>query len=274
MGRTILSESQRLEGYIGDLLAMARLEADDFTLDHTRMDLAAVVEEAGVVWAERGRRAGIDVRLEISEAPLWLDSDPARVRQVLDALADNAVRVCPPGSVVVLAAGGSAETVQLEVRDSGPGLTEDDLAHAFEPGVLHDRYADTRAGGQGLGLALVDRLVRPAGRHDRGVARGGGRGGVRCAAGARRHVRPDHCQGRGLGSSRVREAGRVSFVPLQGLATWVPQHPPRLSEIEFSGPARTIRMPMRGRSRCSPARSGSRTRIPRSACSAGPRCWR
>ena len=38
----------------------------------------------------------------------------------------------------------------------------------------------------------------------------------------------------------------MSFVPLQGRATWVPQHPPRDSEIEFSGPARTIRMPMRG----------------------------
>ncbi len=38
----------------------------------------------------------------------------------------------------------------------------------------------------------------------------------------------------------------MSFVPLQGRATWVPSHPPRLSEIEFSGPARTIRMPMRG----------------------------
>jgi superfamily II DNA or RNA helicase len=38
----------------------------------------------------------------------------------------------------------------------------------------------------------------------------------------------------------------VSFVPLQGRATWVPSHPPRMSEIEFSGPARTIRMPMRG----------------------------
>jgi hypothetical protein len=38
----------------------------------------------------------------------------------------------------------------------------------------------------------------------------------------------------------------VSFVPLQGQATWVPQHPPRDSEVEFTGPARTIRMPMRG----------------------------
>ena len=38
----------------------------------------------------------------------------------------------------------------------------------------------------------------------------------------------------------------MSFVPLQGRATWVPNHPPRLSEVEFSGPTRTIRMPLRG----------------------------
>jgi two-component system sensor histidine kinase BaeS len=102
---------------------------------------------------------GVEVRLEVPDAPLWLESDPARLRQVLDALADNAVRVCPSGSVLVLAVAQDEGAVSLEIRDSGPGLTDDDLAHAFEPGVLHDRYAASRAGGQGLGLALVDRLV-------------------------------------------------------------------------------------------------------------------
>jgi two-component system OmpR family sensor kinase len=154
-----VTESQRLEGYIADLLSLARLEADDFTLEHTPMDLNALVREAGVVWSERGRRAGIGVRLEVPDVPLWLESDPARLRQVLDALADNAVRVCPPGSVLVLGTGEEPGAVTMAVRDSGPGLTEDDLAHAFEPGLLHDRYAATRAGGHGLGLALVARLV-------------------------------------------------------------------------------------------------------------------
>ncbi len=175
VGQTIVTESRRLESYIADLLALARLEADDFTLSHTRMDLGALVREAGVVWSERGRRARIEVRLEVPDVPLWLDSDPARLRQVLDALADNAVRVCAPGSVVVLAAAGSGGTRSLEVRDSGPGLTQDDLEHAFEPGVLHHRYAGRRAGGQGLGLALVDRLVgRLGGTVEAGPALEGG----------------------------------------------------------------------------------------------------
>lgn len=159
VARTMVTESRRLESYVADLLALARLEADDFTLERRRMDLGALVREAGGVWTGRAGRAGIDVRLEVADDALWVDSDPARLRQVLDALADNAVRVCSAGSVLVLAAIARPDSVILEVRDSGPGLCADDLAHAFEPGVLHDRYASTRAGGQGLGLALVDRLV-------------------------------------------------------------------------------------------------------------------
>lgn len=159
VGRTMAAESQRLERYVADLLALARLEADDFTVQHERVDLVALVHAAAEAWQERARRSGISIVTEAPDQPLWIDTDGSRLRQVLDALADNAVRVCPAGAVLVLAVGADHESALLEVRDSGPGLTEDDLEHAFEPGVLHDRYAGTRAGGHGLGLALVKRLV-------------------------------------------------------------------------------------------------------------------
>ena len=175
VGQTMVTESERLESYIADLLTLARLEAEDFTAERTPVDLGELVREAALVWQERGRRAGVDVRAEGVEVPVRVESDPARVRQVLDALADNAVRVCPPGSVVVFAAASADDSVSLEVRDSGPGLTDDDREHAFEPGLLHDRYAATRAGGQGLGLALVHRLVtRLGGTVSAGVAAEGG----------------------------------------------------------------------------------------------------
>ena len=51
----------------------------------------------------------------------------------------------------------------LRAAASGPGLTADDAAVAFEPGVLHDRYADRGRGGFGLGLAIVHGLVRRLG---------------------------------------------------------------------------------------------------------------
>ena len=50
------------------------------------------------------------------------------------------------------------------MRDSGPGLTDDDIAVAFEPGVLHERYRGVRPVGTGLGLALVGRLAHGPGR--------------------------------------------------------------------------------------------------------------
>jgi two-component system, OmpR family, sensor kinase len=158
LGRTLLGESARLQSYVDELLALARLEADDFALHVEAVDVAGLVVHASTVWQQRCRGAGVELRTEVGDGPLVVHSDPARLRQVLDALTDNAVRVCDAGAVVVLAARRTPVGVCLEVRDSGPGLTEDDAAVAFEPGALHARYA-ARAGGHGLGLAIVHRLV-------------------------------------------------------------------------------------------------------------------
>lgn len=106
-------------------------------------------------------------------------ADPDRLRQAIDGLIDNAVRLTPPGGCIVLAVrvdgGGQA---LIEVRDSGPGLTDDDLAVAFEPGALAQRYRDRRPGGAGLGLTLVRRLVEA--QHGTVAASHAGEGGL-CA---------------------------------------------------------------------------------------------
>ena len=88
-----------------------------------------------------------------------ITTDPMRARQILDNLAENALRVSPAGSVIVLATRSDTDGAILEVRDSGPGLTDDDVAVAFEPGVLHERYRGVRPVGTGLGLALVGKLA-------------------------------------------------------------------------------------------------------------------
>jgi two-component system sensor histidine kinase BaeS len=173
VGETLRAEAQRLERYVADLLALARVEADDFSLEVAPVDLAEVVAAAVAAWTPRGASRGVAVEAEVA-GPVVAETDGHRVRQVLDALVDNAVRVCDEGGRVVVAVRPAAAGVLLEVRDSGPGLTPEDAAVAFEPGVLHERYAG-RAGGAGLGLALVDRLVtRLGGRVSVGPAPEGG----------------------------------------------------------------------------------------------------
>ena len=163
-GAVIVAEADRLDSLMSDLLALARSQADDFEVALVPTDLTAVVEQAAEAWLEPARRSDLDLRVETPAAAVLALADPVRARQVLDALVANAIRVTPATRPVVLAAllGPDGRAV-MQVRDGGPGLTDDDLPVAFDQGVLRDRYEGSRPGGSGLGLALVDRLVRRMG---------------------------------------------------------------------------------------------------------------
>ncbi|SBT49404.1 sensor histidine kinase [Micromonospora auratinigra] len=166
-GRTMLAEAEHLDRLVSDLLALARLEAADFPLEPGPVDLARLAAETERTWSDRCTAVGVPFRLETPGGPVPAYTDPGRIRQVLDGLLENALRVVPPGAPVVLAvrpAGpGPAFGGVLEVRDGGPGFTDDDLAVAFERGALHQRYRGVRKVGSGLGLALAAGLVRRLG---------------------------------------------------------------------------------------------------------------
>ena len=179
-GATVLAESQRLERLVADLLDLARLGAADLRLAPAEVDLAGLGAEAARVWAVRCEREGVLFAAELPAAPLLVRTDPVRVRQILDNLAENALRVTPAGRPLVLAVRAEPWGATLEVRDGGPGLTPDDIAVAFDPAALHERYRGVRQVGTGVGLALVGRLAaRLGGRADAGTApEGGARFGV------------------------------------------------------------------------------------------------
>jgi len=157
--QTVVAEAERLDRLVTDLLDLARLGAVDFRVNPVETDLDDLVSDAALVWADRAAKHDVELRVERPEAPLMVVTDPMRARQILDNLAENALRVSPAGSVIVLAARAEGHGVVLEVRDSGPSLTEDDVSVAFEPGVLHERYRGVRPVGTGLGLALVGKLA-------------------------------------------------------------------------------------------------------------------
>ena len=158
-GRTILAESARLERLVADLLDLARLGADDFRFDAVPVDLRQLVDEAAGVWGERCRRVGVRFAVERPRAAVPVRTDPVRLRQVVDGLAENALRVTEAGSPLLLALRTEGGRAVLEVRDGGPGLTADDMAVAFERSALYQRYRGVRRVGTGLGLALVKALV-------------------------------------------------------------------------------------------------------------------
>jgi two-component system sensor histidine kinase BaeS len=157
--RVAVAESERLDRLVRDLLDLARLGADDFRLDPTEIDLAGIVQDAAATWRRRCEPHGVVLRLEVPPEGVPAFSDAGRLRQILDGLAENALRVTPRGGPLVFAARSEDGAAVLEVRDGGPGLTEDDLAVAFERSALYERYRGTRRVGTGLGLALVAGLA-------------------------------------------------------------------------------------------------------------------
>ena len=176
VGTVIGAEAKRLERLVADLLDLARLDATEMRMDSAPVDLRGVVDGAAATWGHRCAAAGVDFRVEGPDAPIVVFGDAQRLRQALDGLLENALRVTPQGAPIVVAArtepGGLAV---LEVRDGGPGLTDDDLPVAFERSALYERYRGVRQVGTGLGLAIVHRIVeRLGGTVEAGHASEGG----------------------------------------------------------------------------------------------------
>ncbi|HQJ33942.1 MAG TPA: HAMP domain-containing sensor histidine kinase [Rhodoglobus sp.] len=157
VGGTLVAETERLDQFVGDLLELARLEADDFSITVSTVELAPLLDEVAAAWA--GRAAVLGVRIStgsITGGGGTVETDPRRLRQVIDGLVENALRA--GGSVQLRGSDGV-----VEVLDDGPGLEEGDLSTAFERGALRARYRDIRPVGTGLGLSIAARLVERLG---------------------------------------------------------------------------------------------------------------
>lgn len=158
-GSIIVEESERLDRLVSDLLDLARLDGRDFVVLPTEVDFTELGHSAAAVWADRCRAAGVRFRADLPDRPVLGSTDSVRVRQIIDNLAANALRVTPAGREIVLHLEPQQDQILIELRDGGPGLTEQDCEVAFEPAALYTRYRGIRRVGTGVGLALVGRLA-------------------------------------------------------------------------------------------------------------------
>lgn len=156
--RVIEAEAGRLERLVSDLLDLARFGRSGFSVERETVELGIVAREAIERHLPRAHDLGVELSSSIAE-DAWAIADQDRVLQATSNLIENALRLTPPGgSVTVAVAGGS-----ISVRDTGPGLAQEDIPRAFERFYLHSRYRSERPVGTGLGLAIVSALVAAMG---------------------------------------------------------------------------------------------------------------
>ena len=155
----IESEASRMGVLVDDLLLLARLDQGR-PLERDAVDLGAITAEA--VEAARAIDPERDVSLKI-DGDLRVLGDDGRLRQVLDNLLDNARAHTPEGTPVRVDASREEDEVVISVVDEGPGLPEDVRSRVFERFYRGDPTRSREQGGAGLGLAIVDAIVRAHG---------------------------------------------------------------------------------------------------------------
>ena len=158
----IAEQADRQQALIEDLLSLARIESSEQRMEYESVAVEDAVHACIDRQRTRAEAKGLTVNgvaLAGSPANLGVWTDEQALSQILDNLVDNAVKYTPQNGRVTVRWKAEADTVQIEVEDSGVGIPERDLPRVFERFYRVDKARSRDMGGTGLGLAIVKHLI-------------------------------------------------------------------------------------------------------------------
>lgn len=162
--RLISDAGFMMKALLDDLLDHAKLEAGHMTVDAVDFNLRELLNQSARLWRGPARAKGLKLRIEgAATVPASVRGDPMRLRQVLNNLISNAMKFTAEGSITLRLNVWSEDTgghaVLIEVADTGPGMTADQLARLFTPFDQTAEGVSARHGGTGLGLSISRHLA-------------------------------------------------------------------------------------------------------------------
>ncbi|MHA6720542.1 ATP-binding protein [Sphingomonas sp. RS6] len=153
-----------MRSLVDDILDVAKMETGNLTVDPIPMDFAALMAEAGRLWAEPAKAKGLAFDVDLAGAPGWIISDPGRIRQMTLNLLSNALKFTAEGRIGLSArAVPERETIEISVSDTGVGIPADKLEEIFESFRQADSSTTREFGGTGLGLTICRNLAQALG---------------------------------------------------------------------------------------------------------------
>ena len=153
-------QTEHLTRLVDDLLDVARITRGTIELQRERVDLTAVLRsgvEASSASIERHRH---ELTVIQPSQPLYVDGDMARLTQIVTNLLDNAAKHTDPEGKIWLAGEREGDMAVIRVKDTGIGIPADVLPHIFDMFTRSGLLLERAQGGFGVGLALVEQLVK------------------------------------------------------------------------------------------------------------------
>jgi signal transduction histidine kinase/DNA-binding response OmpR family regulator/HPt (histidine-containing phosphotransfer) domain-containing protein len=161
---TALNSSQLLLSIINDILDFSKIEAGKLDLEYIEVNLLNTIEQVTSLMKNAADRRSLKLSYRIDrDVPQTVRGDPIRLRQILTNLVSNAVKFTEHGEVSVELSNRQNSRTEVEllfaVRDTGIGMTQEQVERLFEPFSQADASTTRKHGGTGLGLVICKRLT-------------------------------------------------------------------------------------------------------------------
>ena len=162
--KKIKSSSRHLLSIINDILDFSKIEVGKLTIEYTEFELEKMLDNVASLMSEKTSAKGLELIFDIDKnVPRYLIGDPLRMGQILINYCNNAVKFTEQGEIdiVVRLQEETDEDVLIycAVRDTGTGLTEEQIGRLFQRFVQADASTTREFGGTGLGLAISKKLA-------------------------------------------------------------------------------------------------------------------
>ena len=155
----ILKESDRLQSLIQDLLELSKIEQQGFQLNIQTIDLYSLLHDVLKLLEGKAKTKNIQFEFHCKLNQVRIKGDLDRLKQVFINLINNAITYTPADGVVSINLFYSDEKVRISVKDTGVGISKEDIPRIFERFYRVDRARSRNSGGTGLGLAIVKHLM-------------------------------------------------------------------------------------------------------------------
>jgi PAS domain S-box-containing protein len=161
---TIIRNGNALVSIIDDILDLAKVEAGKLEIENIEFSLSNLLFDTIDLFKYKAKQKGIQLLLHIDPlVPAHILTDPSRLRQILVNLIGNAVKFTERGFVHVIVRSQTdtdgSDIIDVDVKDTGIGLSEKQRQRLFQPFVQADNSMTRKFGGTGLGLVLSQRLA-------------------------------------------------------------------------------------------------------------------
>ena len=156
----IYQDSNRLANLIDDLLDLSKIESGKMKLEFEPLEILPIVNRCVNVLGKSAKDKSLSVKLDIPTNLLKILGDHKRLSQVFLNLLDNAIKYTPEGGSITVNATSKEKIVQVDISDTGIGISEKDLPRIFERFYRVDKARSRDLGGTGLGLSIVKHIIQ------------------------------------------------------------------------------------------------------------------